>query len=161
MDTVTYPLGGYRATLGKCGISLKKAQLLADMVDMPKVSNRQVRFQRICIFKGCNPRFAAAVGKLSRRWEKYSSSSRRYSIYTLLSETIDDAWLDYIASLPDEYVAKGMCRNQILSLIAERDGFDNLQRSLVLIARHAASFQEREISQIANTSGVKLESTPY
>jgi DNA-binding CsgD family transcriptional regulator len=109
-------------------------QQLTDMVDMAGEINRQAE---IPIHEGCDPRVAGAIRKFANRLDKYSSRSRRYSIYTLLSETIDGAWRDYIASLPDEYEGKACCRTQILSLMAEQNGFSSFHSTFTFIARWA------------------------
>lgn len=73
----------------------------------------------ILIYSGCNPRITSAVGKFSKRWDRYSARSRRYPIYVLIAETIDGTWLSYLASLPKDYAGRVMCEGQLLSIIAE------------------------------------------
>jgi hypothetical protein len=104
-------------------------QQLADMVDMAGEINR---YAEIPIHEGCDPRVAAAIREFANPLDKYSAKSRCYSIYTLMSETIDGAWRDYIASLPDEYEGKTLCRGQILSLMAEQKGFSSFHSTFTV-----------------------------
>lgn len=55
----------------------------------------------IHVWKGCNATFAEAINTFSKCWGQYSTKSRRYSIYRLVREQIDPAWLQYLTSLKD------------------------------------------------------------
>jgi hypothetical protein len=50
--------------------------------------------------EGCDYRVVAAIEEIAARWKPYTASSRRYSIFKLLEETIDPAWNDYVKSFP-------------------------------------------------------------
>jgi hypothetical protein len=63
-------------------------QQWADMVDMASEINRHAE---IPIHEGCDPRVATAIRKFANQLDKYSTKSRSYSIYTLMSDTIDGA----------------------------------------------------------------------
>jgi Homeodomain-like domain len=86
---------------------------------------------KIPIHEGCDPRVAAAINRFARKLDR--SKSRCYSIYTLMSETIDGAWRDYIASLPDDYAGKALCESQILSVMAEQIGLFSLHSTFTFI----------------------------
>lgn len=133
-------------------------QQLADMVDMKGEINRKAK---IPIHEGCDPKVAAAIKKFANRLDKYSSGSRRYSIYTLLSETTDGAWRDYIASLPDEYVGKTLCRTQILSLMAEQNGFSCFHSEFTFIVRLAEQCHAKTSTQAKNAMGVVLAASNH
>jgi transposase-like protein len=52
----------------------------------------------------------------------------------LIAETIDRAWRDYLASLPGSHPGRILCENQLISILAERNGFrsfDDLLPSIV------------------------------
>src|ERR1700730_13514547 len=100
------------------------------MVDMADEISRRAE---IPIHEGCDPRVAAGIRKFANRLDKYSSGSRRYLIFTLLSETIDGAWRDYIASLPDDYAGKALCECQILSVMAEQNGLHSFHSTFTFI----------------------------
>lgn len=92
------------------------------MVDKKRAVDRSAPAP-ILIYSGCNPRVASAVGRFSKRWDRYSVRSRRYPIYVLIAETVDRPWLDYLASLPKDYPGRVLCEGQLISIIAERNGF--------------------------------------
>ncbi|WP_242618244.1 helix-turn-helix domain-containing protein [Edaphobacter modestus] len=92
------------------------------MVDRKKPLNRPDA-DPIQIYRGCNSRVASAVNMFSRQWARYSVRSRRYPIYVLLADIVDGAWRDYIATLPVAYLGRVLCEGQLLSIIAERNGF--------------------------------------
>jgi hypothetical protein len=92
------------------------------MVDTEKAVDRPA-VRPIRIYRGCNSRVASAIKRFSKRWDRYSVRARSYPIYVLLAETVDGSWRDYIASLPVDYLGRILCEGQLLSIIAERDGF--------------------------------------
>lgn len=92
------------------------------MVDTRGVKTRTAD-SPIQVFSGCSPVVAAAINRFSRRWKRHSVRSRRYPIYVLLADVVDGAWCGYVASLPSNYPGRSLCEGQLLSIIAERNGF--------------------------------------
>ena len=121
------------------------------MVDKRQALPYQPDANPIQVYDGCNTRVAAAIGRFSKRWGRYSIRSRRYPIYVLLADTVDGAWRDYVASLPVDYLGKVLCEGQLISIIAERNGFsffDDLfpciVNSIESDRKHAAWMKSRD-----------------
>jgi hypothetical protein len=119
------------------------------MVDMADEISRRAE---IPIYEGCDSRVAAGIRKFAGRFDKYSSGSRRYSIFTLLSETIDGAWRDYIGSLPDGYAGKALCESQILSVMAEQNGLHSFHSTFTFIV---SAVEKCRVTASSQNDGLK------
>lgn len=53
-----------------------------------------MKVENISVWAGCDPFLAEAINSFSERWRSYSIESRRYSIFRLIRELIDDPWND-------------------------------------------------------------------
>jgi hypothetical protein len=122
VDTVIYLQAAAGVTVDKGVCFCGKCYYLVIMVDTPKATKRSAP-NLIKTYSGCNPQFALAVKEFSKRWDRYSARARRYPIYELLAEIIDRAWRDYMVSLPQDYPGRVLCENQLISIMAERNGF--------------------------------------
>lgn len=122
VDTVIYLPTCDRATVAIEIIFKMKCYYFVIMIDKQRALS-QPDASPIQVYDGCNARVASAVERFSKRWGRYSIRSRRYPIYVLLADTVDGAWRDYIDSLPVDYLGRVLCEGQLISIVAERNGF--------------------------------------
>ncbi len=84
------------------------------------------------VWDGCDPELARALDLFNRRWGPYSiEARRRYSIFQLLREVIDPAWVDLQKRFP-------ALRKEMMSL-----AWNRLERRCIVIKKHGGEIQEQ------------------
>lgn len=81
----------------------------------------------IHVWKGCNPVFAKTIDAFSECWGPYSTKSRRHSIFSLVREQIDPAWLQYLATLQDTAFGNNLLQELPPGEFAKQFGFRALE----------------------------------
>jgi hypothetical protein len=54
----------------------------------------------IPVWSGCDPYLEAAINAFSEKWRPYSAESRKFSIFSLIRDLIDPAWIDFCKRSP-------------------------------------------------------------
>ncbi|MFC4932643.1 hypothetical protein [Massilia sp. GCM10023247] len=76
-----------------------------------------------CIWEGCNSSMALAVEAFASQWEPYSTTSRRYSLYSLVERILDPEWGRYIDALPEIHPGRTLCQGRMPGRLAREHGF--------------------------------------
>jgi DNA-binding CsgD family transcriptional regulator len=59
-----------------------------------------LKIEKITVWPRCDPQLAAAINDFSEEWGPYSAESRKCSIFSLIRDRIDPAWVDLCIRFP-------------------------------------------------------------